>query len=35
LNTDHDGGCDQQLSNDHQRLMRLAVPEIWLVLTKI
>jgi len=41
------GGCDQQLSDDHQkfmtltgelswqRLRRSAVPEIWLVPTKI
>ena len=47
LNTDLDGGCDQQLSDDHQkfmtltsklswqRLRRSAVPEIWLVPTQI
>jgi len=47
MNTDLDGGCDQQLSDDHQKLMTLtgelrwqrlrrsAVPQIWLVPTKI
>jgi len=47
LNTDLDGGCDQQLSNDHQTFMTLtgklswehqirsAIPEIWLVPNKI
>jgi len=47
LNTDLDGGCDQQLSDDHQTFMTLtgelsrqrlrwsAVPEIRLVPTKI
>jgi len=47
LDTDLDGGCDQQLSDDHQKFMTLtgelsrqhlrpsAVPEIRFVPTKI
>jgi len=37
VDTDNDNGCDQQLCNklSWQHLRRSAIPEIWLVLTKI